>query len=153
MGDKPWVLETETLSAADFHAAFVTLFALNVLTHEWMQKHVLELVEHFERVKQAVNFDRTQEMPQITAEEALEIAKRSTVAYSVSNPTSCTPALKVGQIVSVTPLDTGKVPAVGKLFSMTLDEVVLERQCEQTGITAYIHFPVIGFTVAPVPKL
>lgn len=118
-----------------------------------MQKHVLELVEHFERVEQAVNFDRTQEMPQITAEEALEIAKRSTVAYSVSNPTSCTPALKVGQIVSVTPLDTGKVPAVGKLFSMTLDEVVLERQCEQTGITAYIHFPVIGFTVAPVPKL
>lgn len=56
-------------------------------------------------------------------------------------------AFALGQTVSVTPTDYGRIPVTGKLVAMSYEEVVLERETPETG-RVFTHFPQSGFEVA-----
>lgn len=53
----------------------------------------------------------------------------------------------LGDTVSVTPVDYGRVPVVGTLAAWSTDEVVIRRQTAETG-QVLNHFPAAGFEVA-----
>ena len=56
--------------------------------------------------------------------------------------------LRAGQTVSVTPDDYGKVPVTGELVTLDLQEVAIRRVDERAG-EVVVHFPRIGYAVAP----
>jgi hypothetical protein len=51
--------------------------------------------------------------------------------------------------VSVTPDDYGKVPVVGALVTLDLQEIAIRRVDERAG-EVVVHFPRIGYTVSAV---
>ena len=57
--------------------------------------------------------------------------------------------LRAGQQVSVTPDDYGKVPVAGELVTLDLEEVAIRRVDERAG-EVIVHFPRIGYVVAPL---
>ncbi len=50
----------------------------------------------------------------------------------------------LGQWVTVTPLDTGRVPVTGTLVSKSGGRIVVARRSEDVGL-CHVHFPVSGF--------
>ena len=52
-----------------------------------------------------------------------------------------------GQNVTVTPVDYGRIPVAGRLAGWDAQEVVIERDSDETG-TVMVHFPSAGFEVA-----
>jgi glutathione S-transferase len=54
--------------------------------------------------------------------------------------------LRVGDNVSVTPDDTGRDSATGRLVAVTPREIVLRRHDERLG-ELNVHFPRAGFAV------
>ncbi|KAI0766701.1 hypothetical protein BD413DRAFT_150463 [Trametes elegans] len=59
--------------------------------------------------------------------------------------------LKQHQLVEVTPSDNGKVPTVGKLISLSLEEVAIETQ-GTVGKPVFCHFPRLNFVVKPATR-
>lgn len=56
---------------------------------------------------------------------------------------------ELGQDVTVTPVDYGKIPVAGRLAAWSAEEVVVERETPETG-RVLVHFPSPGFEVARV---
>ena len=56
--------------------------------------------------------------------------------------------LTLGQRVTVTPDDYGKVPVAGELVTLCVQEVAVRRHDERAG-EVVVHFPRIGYVVAP----
>jgi glutathione S-transferase len=81
----------------------------------------------------------------IKATDALEIAKAAT-AGSTSVDANDPSGLKVGQKLSVTPDDTGKVPVAGTLVGLTADRISIARNDPRVG-DVVVHFPRVGFIV------
>jgi hypothetical protein len=83
----------------------------------------------------------------MTAKDALAIANsaqpRTETARDEGDPTG----LKPGQMVVVTPDDTGRDPVSGELIASDSQEIVIRRTHAQVGDGA-VHFPRIGFVVA-----
>ena len=50
----------------------------------------------------------------------------------------------VGQWVTVTPSDTGRVPVTGTLVSRSENRIIVARRSEDVGL-CHVHFPVSGF--------
>ena len=50
----------------------------------------------------------------------------------------------VGQWVTVTPTDTGRVPVTGTLVSRSESRIIIARRSEDVGL-CHVHFPVTGF--------
>lgn len=154
LADKTWVLDTDTPSLVDFSLAMMTFFCKNVVGEDWIQSNLKRLYEHLNRIT-AVSSDGTVEegaRPKITEEEALEILKRygsDALPKNFEVHDSILP-IELGQLVSVTPLDTGKVPATGRLIRSTVDETVISHESVDHGTTSIIHFPAIGFIVVPL---
>jgi glutathione S-transferase len=146
-----WILDTETPSDSDFSLFMITFFLNMVINDAWTKEHYPLLVEHFERMVVLTLPDRADTMPQISAEDALQIAKVQQAPHSVS--TSLSPSAqgiaRIGQKVSVTPLDMGKTPAVGELAALTSDRVVLRINDDRTG-DVYVHFPLTAYVVVPI---
>lgn len=57
--------------------------------------------------------------------------------------------LALGQEVAVTPVDYGRIPVQGRLAAWSAEEIVIERESEETG-PVMVHFPSPGFEVARV---
>ncbi len=53
----------------------------------------------------------------------------------------------LGQNVTVTPVDYGRIPVAGRLAGWDAHEVVIERDSDEAG-TVMVHFPSAGFEVA-----
>ena len=53
---------------------------------------------------------------------------------------------KVGERVSVTPDDYGKIPVEGELVTLTIDEVALRRRTKEAG-EIVTHFPRLGYRI------
>lgn len=53
----------------------------------------------------------------------------------------------LGQNVTVTPVDYGRIPVAGRLAGWDAHEVVIERDSDEAG-TVMVHFPSPGFEVA-----
>lgn len=54
--------------------------------------------------------------------------------------------LALGEAVEVTPVDYGRIPVRGRLAAWSAEEVVIERESEETG-AVLVHFPSPGFEV------
>lgn len=53
----------------------------------------------------------------------------------------------LGREVDVTPTDYGRIPVRGRLVAYSTDEIVLERNTQETG-RVFTHFPTVGFELA-----
>ena len=85
---------------------------------------------------------------QMTSQEALDAARDGTsIASSIIDPRD--PAgRKPGEMVSVTPDDTGRDPVVGELVASSANEIVIRRSDREVGEVC-VHFPRAGFVIAP----
>lgn len=54
--------------------------------------------------------------------------------------------IAIGDEVTVTPVDYGRIPVRGRLAAWSSEEVVIERESEETG-AVMVHFPSPGFEV------
>ncbi len=84
----------------------------------------------------------------VDSAEAIAIARRSRPVTGRGVEPGERSGLRAGQTVSVTPDDYGKVPVTGELVTLDLQEVALRRIDERAG-EVVVHFPRIGYTVAP----
>src|SRR5688572_20661037 len=80
---------------------------------------------------------------------ALAVAQRSQPAPARGVDAGDGLGLRAGQRVSVTPDDYGKVPVVGDLVTLDLQEIAIRRVDERAG-EVVVHFPRIGYTVGTV---
>ena len=83
----------------------------------------------------------------MSSQAALRAAAAATSVVSATtdpgDPNSRTP----GQMVSVTPDDTGRDPVVGELVASRADAIVIRRSDPVVGEVC-VHFPRAGFVVA-----
>ena len=77
----------------------------------------------------------------MTDREALEVAKSSS-PLAISETAAAHP--HVGEWVTVSPTDTGKVPVTGTLVGMDANRISLLRRSDDVG-DIHVHFPAVGF--------
>lgn len=78
-------------------------------------------------------------------EAALAAARKATPVLPVLN-NRLPEGFSLGQTVDVTPVDYGKIPVRGRLAAWSPNEVVIERETDETG-AVMVHFPSAGFQV------
>jgi glutathione S-transferase len=82
----------------------------------------------------------------MTSEQALDVARTATSIAKASTDAKDPIGRKPGQVVSVTPDDTGRDPVVGELVTSGIDEIVIRRRDPAIGEVC-VHFPRAGFVV------
>jgi glutathione S-transferase len=97
----------------------------------------------WEKRMQAIGHGRPRSM---TAQQALDIARDTTVSTTAKIAADAWPVLSAGTTVTVTPQDYGAVPVAGKLLRLTHEEIAIVRKDPQVGEVA-VHFPRIGYRV------
>ncbi|KAJ2958930.1 hypothetical protein NQZ79_g5534 [Umbelopsis isabellina] len=136
LADKKWLLDTTTVSLADFNAALPIQFIKDcklTFLHEFPA--ITKWYDEF------LSIIPTYTPEEMTAEEALEIAKNTPIVINESTDINDPNGLKPGDEVTVTPWDTGRVPTAGTIVSSCVDSVTLRRKDAETGIETLIHFP------------
>ena len=89
----------------------------------------------------------------MTSEQALDVARTATSIAKASTDAKDPIGRKPGQVVSVTPDDTGRDPVIGELVTSGIDEIVIRRRDPAIGEVC-VHFPRAGFVVtAPQSQL
>jgi len=83
---------------------------------------------------------------EISAGEALEIAKAATPLASHGVDSSDPLDLAAGDRVCITPDDYGKIPAEGELVTLTINEVAVRRLTAEAG-EIVTHFPRLGYRI------
>jgi glutathione S-transferase len=81
--------------------------------------------------------------------EALAIAKDASPQRRAAQDPHDPLGRKSGDLVDVTPDDTGRDPVRGELVSSSRQEIVIRRVEEDVG-EVHVHFPRAGFVVKPV---
>lgn len=83
---------------------------------------------------------------EMTGEAALDLCREAqpTVPDLVSAPGE---GVALGDRVTVTPVDYGRIPVEGELVAWTAQEVAIRREDPQAG-AVIVHFPSAGFEVA-----
>ncbi|KAI7902829.1 uncharacterized protein BX663DRAFT_508569 [Cokeromyces recurvatus] len=145
---KLWALGTQTLSLLDLHFAMATWFSKNFVGDAWFNSTVPTLTAHLDKVLATVHYADLDKIKTIEPKEALKIAKEEswTLTNSIHDGSL---NIELGQLVHVSPTDSGLMPAKGALVHSTECETVIEHQEEEYNFTSYTHFPVIGFVVLP----
>jgi glutathione S-transferase len=82
----------------------------------------------------------------MTSEQALDVARTATSIAKASTDAKDPIGRKPGQVVSVTPDDTGRDPVIGELVTSGIDEIVIRRRDPAIGEIC-VHFPRAGFVV------
>jgi len=82
----------------------------------------------------------------MTSEQALDVARTATSIAKASTDAKDPIGRKPGQVVSVTPDDTGRDPVIGELVTSAIDEIVIRRRDPAIGEVC-VHFPRAGFVV------
>src|SRR5882724_929883 len=82
----------------------------------------------------------------MTSEQALDVARSATSIARASTDAKDPIGRKPGQVVSVTPDDTGRDPVVGELVASGVHEIVIRRSDPAVGEVC-VHFPRAGFVV------
>jgi glutathione S-transferase len=82
----------------------------------------------------------------MTSEQALDVARTATSIAKASTDAKDPIGRKPGQVVSVTPDDTGRDPVIGELVTSGIDEIVIQRRDPAIGEVC-VHFPRAGFVV------
>lgn len=135
-------LTGDALSIADF-AAYHTLWCLSHSSPEALAGHprVLAFVETLAALPDP-------EIDTITSEEALALAKRSDAHWELPSAFNDSSGLSAGQSIVVRAGDVGRDPVHGTLVWAAANEVVLRREDARAGIV-YVHFPRLGYDIAP----
>ncbi len=82
-----------------------------------------------------------------TGEQALAAARQASPELpALTN--ELPDGIELGQEVTVTPVDYGRIPVHGRLVAWSPDEIVIERESAETG-PVMVHFPSPGFEVHP----
>ncbi|KAI8361757.1 hypothetical protein BD560DRAFT_355901 [Blakeslea trispora] len=152
LGQKKWLLDTESPSSVDFSSSMLLFFLINLLgSEDWVKTNLKVMYEHMSRLMALANWDQTEKRPTLTEDEAIEGLKRyaSTEVPEEFKVHSSVLPIELGQQVIVMPLDTGKVPIVGTLIRSTVDETVILHKDSTYETTSIIHFPTLGFIVMP----
>src|SRR5579872_3581327 len=84
----------------------------------------------------------------MSAQQALDVARTATSIAKASTDPKDPIGRKPGQVVSVTPDDTGRDPVIGELVASGVHEIVIRRSDPAIGEVC-VHFPRAGFVVAP----
>jgi glutathione S-transferase len=82
----------------------------------------------------------------MTSEQALDVARTATSIAKASTDAKDPIGRKAGQVVSVTPDDTGRDPVIGELVMSGIHEIVIRRSDPAIGEVC-VHFPRAGFVV------
>jgi hypothetical protein len=82
----------------------------------------------------------------MTSEQALDVARTATSIAKASTDAKDPIGRKPGQVVSVTPDDTGRDPVIGELVTSGIHEIVIRRSGPAIGEVC-VHFPRAGFVV------
>jgi glutathione S-transferase len=82
----------------------------------------------------------------MTSEQALDVARTATSIAKASTDAKDPIGRKPGQVVSVTPDDTGRDPVIGELVTSGIDEIVIRRRDPAIGEVC-VHFPRANFVV------
>jgi glutathione S-transferase len=82
----------------------------------------------------------------MTSEQALDVARTAISIAKASTDAKDPIGRKPGQVVSVTPDDTGRDPVIGELVTSGIDEIVIRRRDPAIGEVC-VHFPRAGFVV------
>lgn len=143
-----FALGTKALTIFDLSLGMNLWFLSNFTGRDWLSDNFPVLSKLLEKTLTTVRADELKDLKEISAEEALKIAKEQSWETKYHSHDG---SLKIplGQLVSVTPTDTGAVPAVGKLVHSTIDETIIEHREEEYKFTSYTHFPTLGFVVLP----
>lgn len=83
---------------------------------------------------------------EMSASQALEIARDSAPAALPAEVFEDPNGFKVGQPVSIAATDYGVDPVVGELIFAGREELILRREDERAG-TVHVHFPRLGFGI------
>jgi glutathione S-transferase len=86
------------------------------------------------------------ERTEVSAEDALAIARSSTPDAARGVASDDISGVRAGQRVTVTPDDYGKVPVAGELVGLDASRVSVRRHDERAG-EVVVHFPRIGYVV------
>ena len=84
----------------------------------------------------------------MASEQALDVARSATSIAKASADAKDPIGRKPGQVISVTPDDTGRDPVIGELVASGVHEIVIRRSEPAIGEVC-VHFPRAGFVVAP----
>lgn len=151
LGSKEWLLDTTSISLGDLSLAMANFFCLSLMGEKWVQTNLKITFEHMQKVLKVSDWERTETIPDMTEEEAIDILKRyqgSEVRQDFKIHDTVLP-IALGQQVFVTPLDMGKIPVSGTLVRSTVDKTVISYTDINYRTTALIHFPAVGFIVVP----
>jgi glutathione S-transferase len=84
----------------------------------------------------------------MTSSQAIDVAHNGKPVTADSADAGDPAGRKPGMKVSVMPDDTGRDPVVGELVTSSAREIVIRRTDGRAG-TVHVHFPRLGFVVAP----
>lgn len=150
--DRQWFLDTSTPSIGDIHAAmniwflnitkttkeFENISGLYPKTHQWFNRFI-----KFTRDSQQ------NKPPRISGEEALEIAKNfKSSSYYYNDSNKRLGNKKIGDKVTISPDDYGKVPVKGTVLSIGDRNIAIRPiDVDKTGIDVVIWFPTAGYNI------
>ncbi|MFK3707371.1 glutathione S-transferase [Raoultella sp. BIGb0138] len=136
LGDEPGL--------ADFHAYVEIKTALAHVPHaESLCGQFPHLSAWMVRVQSIGNGQRSE----ITSDDAHAVARRATpMPERFVDPTDALGFIE-GETVTITPDDYGREPVTGRLVTLTINEVAIERQDPFAG-TVVVHFPRLDFRIS-----
>lgn len=133
----------DTPGLVDVHAGFVLFMLRGFVPEAAKLADASPLLAGWDARVRAIGHGRPHEM---TSAEALEIASSSTPEPPRGVDSADPQQLVVGQRVTVTPDDYGKVPVSGELVTLQVHEVAIRRLDPRAG-ELVVHFPRIGYLV------
>nr|CAG8442685.1 9276_t:CDS:2 [Entrophospora candida] len=149
--DRQWFLDTSTPSIGDIHVA-MNIWFLNVnkgATKEFGDITELYPKTHqwFDRFIKFIRENQQHKSLRISGEEALEIAKNfKPSSYYNKNSNKRLGNKKIGDKVSISPDDYGKVPVKGTILSIGDRNIAIRPiDVDKTGIDVVIWFPIAGY--------
>ncbi|MGB3596088.1 glutathione S-transferase family protein [Pseudomonas neustonica] len=83
---------------------------------------------------------------ELSAEEALRIAKEATPAELPSNPITSPGSFALGQAVTVSAVDYGADEVAGTLVFEGAEEIIIAREDDRVGLV-HVHFPRYGYAI------
>ncbi|KAG0059732.1 hypothetical protein BGZ92_006869, partial [Podila epicladia] len=135
-----WLISTKRAAEYVTPATYPSVFAWFSQLKAYMKKH-----SH-----------PTMDSVKLSGEEALEVAKNASMSVYEPTRESVHPLEKrqVGELVTVSPNDYGKVPIKGTIVEISHRRVAIrpEALASHSDIRVVMHFPRNGYIILPVAK-
>ncbi|KAI8810131.1 thioredoxin-like protein [Cladochytrium replicatum] len=158
---RPGALETEGPTLADVHCAMGTWFISALPEKVWFTKEAYpNTIDWFARLRTIAADGGVPEagVGSITEAEALELARKQVgeldwpAGLGTEDPND--PVKRApGMAVRVASEDAPALGIEGVLVAIGPNRIAVRRKDDATGIETVVHFPRIGYLIAPEPQL